>query len=105
MRSVLAEILRVLRNDRAAIVVVGSSTMRTIDVQTHYCLADIAATLGFDVVGVARRALDRNRRMMPARFGRKSDSMIEQRMHEEYVIGLLKPFALRSGKSRANHRA
>jgi hypothetical protein len=27
---------------------------------------------------------------MPARF-RKTDSMIEQRMHEEYVIGLWKP--------------
>lgn len=91
MRDVLAEILRVLRGEGAAVIVVGSSTMRAIDVQTHYCLADIAATLGFDVVGVARRALDRNRRMMPARFGRKSDSMIEQRMHEEYVIGLLKP--------------
>ncbi len=96
MRDVLAEIWRVLRCEGAAVVVVGSSTMRAIDVQTHYCLADIAATLGFDVVGVARRALDRNRRMMPARFGRKSDSMIEQRMHEEYVIGLLKPLQLES---------
>lgn len=91
MRGVLAEILRVLRSDSAAIVVVGSSIMRAIDVQTHYCLADIAAAVGFDVVGLARRALDRNRRMTPARFRRKSDSVIEQRMHEEYVIGLFKP--------------
>jgi hypothetical protein len=43
------------------------------------------------VVGVAQRSLDRNKRMMPARFGKKTDSMIEQRMHEEYVIGLIKP--------------
>jgi hypothetical protein len=28
--------------------------------------------------------------MMPARFQTRTDSMIEQRMHEEYVIGLLK---------------
>jgi hypothetical protein len=34
---------------------------------------------------------DRNKRLLPARFGKKTDSMIEQRMHEEYVIGLLKP--------------
>ena len=27
---------------------------------------------------------------MPARFGAKT-SMIEDRMHEEYIIGLLKP--------------
>ncbi len=91
MRSVLQEIYRVLRRDSAAIVVVGTSLMRGLDVQTHYCLADIAVGLGFAVVGVVQRTLDRNKRMMPARFGQKSDSMIEQRMHEEYVIGLLKP--------------
>jgi hypothetical protein len=82
---------RVLRSDCAAIVVVGTSVMRDINVETHYCLADIAEGVGFDVVGVAQRTLDRNKRMMPARFGKKGSSMIEQRMHEEYVIGLLKP--------------
>ena len=104
MKSVLAEVYRVLREDSAAIVVVGPSVMRGIDVQTHYCLADIAGVVGFDVVGVARRLLDRNKRMMPARFGKKTDSMIEQRMHEEYVIGLLKP-ANHRGKQRAKSRA
>lgn len=91
MRSVLGEMYRVLRHNSSAIVVVGTSVMRDIDVRTHDCLADIAAGVGFDVVGVARRVLDRNKRMMPARFGKKTDSMIEQRMHDEYVIGLLKP--------------
>lgn len=90
MKMVLAEMHRVLRDDSSAVVVVGPSIMRGIDVQTHYCLADIAAGVGFEVVGVVRRLLDRNKRMMPARFGIKSDSMIEQRMHEEYVIGLHK---------------
>jgi DNA modification methylase len=91
MKSALTEMYRVLRSDSPAIVVVGTSMMRDIDIQTHSCLADIAAEVGFDVVGVAQRVLDRNKRMMPARFGKKTDSMIEQRMHEEYVIGLLKP--------------
>lgn len=91
MISVLAEMYRVLRKESAAVVVVGTSTMRNIDVQTHYCLSDIAAGVGFDVVGVVRRNIDRNKRMMPARFGKQSDSMIEQRMHDEYVIGMLKP--------------
>lgn len=91
MKSVIAEMYRVLRDDSVAIVVVGPSTMRGIRVQTHDCLADIASSVGFEVVGVARRVLDRDKRMMPARFGKKGDSMIEQRMHEEYVIGLLKP--------------
>jgi DNA modification methylase len=91
MKAVFAEMYRVLRADSAAIVVVGPSIMRGVNVQTHHCLTDIAAELGFDVVGVVQRMLDRNKRMMPARFGQKTDSMIEQRMHEEYVIGLLKP--------------
>jgi DNA modification methylase len=91
MRESIREMGRVLKSGSAAILVVGTSTMRGIDVQTHSCLADIGANEGLDVVSVAQRALDRNRRMMPARFGKKSDSMIEQRMHEEFVIGLLKP--------------
>jgi DNA modification methylase len=91
MKAMLAEAFRVLRDDSAAIVVVGTSKMRDMDTQTHLCLADIGATLGFDVVGVTRRAMDRNKRMMPARFGKKTSSPIEDRMHEEYVIGFYKP--------------
>jgi hypothetical protein len=34
---------------------------------------------------------------MPARFGTKTGVMIEQRMHEEYVLGLLKSVAALSG--------
>jgi hypothetical protein len=64
--------------------------MRGIDVQTHHCLAEMAQETGFSVIGVVQRSLDRNKRLMPARFGKKTASMIEQRMHEEYVIGLLK---------------
>jgi len=91
MKMVLSEAFRVLRKDSAAIIVVGASVMRGIDVQTHHCLADISAELGFDVIGVKRRILDRNKRMMPARFGKTaSRSSIEDRMHEEYIIGLLK---------------
>ena len=102
MKFVLAEMYRVLRGDSAAIVVVGTSTMRGMDVQTHDCLADVGASVGFEVIGIAQRILDRNKRMMPARFGKKTDSMIEQRMHEEYVIGLYKHL---QGEQRANSRA
>jgi hypothetical protein len=91
MRAVLAEMYRVLRKDAAAIIVVGPSIMRGIDVQTHHCLTEMAQETGFSVIDVVQRSLDRNKRMMPARFGKQTKSMIEQRMHEEYVIGLLKP--------------
>jgi DNA modification methylase len=97
MKITLSEMFRVLREDSSAIVVVGTSTMRGMDVQTHLCLADIADEAGFDVVGIKGRALDRNKRMMPARFG-KTDSLIEQRMHEEFIIGLLKPCSTSMGE-------
>lgn len=102
MKAIFSEMFRVLREDSAAIVVVGTSTMRGMDTQTHHCLADIAARTGFDVVGVTRRTMDRNKRMMPARFGKKT-STIEDRMHEEYIIGLLKP-AL-SFRSKSHYKA
>ena len=89
MGHALSEMHRVLKYDAVAVVVVGTSVMRGVNVQTHKCLADVASQRGFEVVGIGRRALDRNRRMMPARFG-KSQTLIEQRMHEEYVLGLLK---------------
>ncbi len=90
MKGIFSEMFRVLCEDSAAIIIVGTSTMRGMDTQTHHCLADIAARTGFEVVGVGRRTMDRNKRMMPARFGKKT-SLIEQRMHEEHIIGLLKP--------------
>jgi DNA modification methylase len=102
MKAVIAEMFRVLRPDATGVIVVGTSVMRGLEVQTHTCLADIADQVGFDVVGVVERQLDRNKRLMPARFGKKSDSMIEQRMHEEYVIGLLKPSI--SNKSNRQRR-
>lgn len=91
MGQAISEMFRVLRSGRAAVLVVGTSTMRGLDVQTHRCLADIAAQAGFDVVGIGARKLDRNRRMMPVSRVANSGSVIERRMHEEHVIGLWKP--------------
>jgi len=89
MDQVLAEMNRVLKPGRAAIVVVGTSTMRGMDVETHLCLAELSRRQGFQVVGIKERKLDRNRRMMPARFKSKISS-IENRMHEEYILALVK---------------
>jgi DNA modification methylase len=90
MTQVFKEIFRVIRCDSAAVIVVGPSTMRGLNMRTHDCLVEIARTCGFIVIGSKQRALDRNKRMMPARFGAQRGSAIEQRMHEEYVIGLYK---------------
>jgi len=93
MTRSLRETFRVLKPGEAAIVVVGTSTMRGIDTRTQDCLASIGKAIGFDVVGITTRRLDRDRRMMPARRGRTPASQIEQRMHEEYVVGFYKPEA------------
>ena len=91
MRRVLNSALRAIKPGRAAIFVVGSSTIRGIATQTHACIGEIGQSLGFDLVGIAVRALDRDRRMLPASGGGTPRSQIEQRMHQEYVIAFVKP--------------
>lgn len=91
MTRVLAEMIRVLKPGRAAIVVVGSSIIRGVDTRTHDCLAEIGQQVGFEVAHIGVRNLDRDRRMMPARSGKERNSQIEHRMHQEYVIGFHKP--------------
>lgn len=91
MHHTLKEMYRVLKPGKAAVVVVGSSTLRGVDTKTHECLADIGQTVGFDVPKIGVRLLDRNRRMMPAGMKVNHDSQIQQRMHEEYLIGFYKP--------------
>lgn len=104
MQRVLSSAWRVVKPERAAILVVGSSTMRGIDTQTHACIAEIGRSLGFELVGMAARALDRDRRMMPASAGRQRTSQIEQRMHEEHVIVFVKPDGRRDGNPRSARR-
>ena len=91
MASVIAEMRRVLKPNRAAVVVVGTSNLRGIDVETHRGLAAIGESVELELAGIGERRLDRDRRMMPARWGAKRHSQIEERMHGEYVIGLVKP--------------
>jgi hypothetical protein len=91
MKRILKEMFRVLRPQKAAIVVVGNSTIRGMDTEIHLCLAEIGKSMGFEVPKVGVRKLDRNRRMLPAGFKINQDSQIQQRMHEEYVIGFYKP--------------
>jgi hypothetical protein len=92
MTRCLAEMGRVLKPGKAAIVVVGSSTMRGMNTRTDVCLGEIGKQIGFELVSIAVRELDRDKRMMPTRRTHPSNhSQIEKRMHEEYVIGFLKP--------------
>lgn len=91
MRRTLAEMYRVLKPGKTAVLVVGNSIMRGKDTETAVCLADIGKAIGFNVPKIGVRELDRNRRMMPAGHQVNRNSQIQQRMHEEYVIGFIKP--------------
>ena len=97
MAAAIGEMRRTLRSGGAAVIVVGPSVMRGILIPTHDCLAEIAGEAGLDVVAVAPRNLDRDRRMMPARNGvgagggADAGAGIEGRMHTEYIIGAVKP--------------
>ncbi len=90
MTRVIREMVRVLNHDRVAVLVVGSSVMAGMNTMTHECLADIGCDLGFAEAQIAVRRLDRNRRLMPARLNGRRETQIEERMHEEYVIGFCK---------------
>lgn len=91
MHYILSEMYRVLKPGKSAIVVVASSIMRGKDTETDKCLAEIGEKIGFIVPQAGVRHLDRNKRMLPAGMKINRDSQIQQRMHEEYVIGFYKP--------------
>ncbi|MBI3944152.1 MAG: hypothetical protein HY326_14135 [Chloroflexi bacterium] len=93
MTRVLGEMFRVLKCEGTSIVVVGSSVLRGRDTETQNCLAEIGQSIGFEVPKIGIRNLDRDRRMMPAGSKINLESQIQQRMHEEYVIGFYKPLA------------
>ncbi|MGQ9827858.1 MAG: DNA methyltransferase [Roseiflexus sp.] len=69
----------------------GNSKIRGQDVNIPECLIEIGELLGFIVPRVGVRRLDRNRRMMPVGANIDIYSQIQQRMHQEYIIGFYKP--------------
>lgn len=91
MTLVLRELYRVLKPQKAAIIVVGNSTLSGVDAHVDISLVEIGKQIGFDVPMVGIRQLDRNRRMLPAGFSVDKNSQIQQRMHNEFVIGFYKP--------------
>ncbi len=91
MKKSLKEMYRVLKPGKVAIVVIGNSTMKGIDTETHKCLKEIGSSIGFIAPYIGIRQLDRNKRMLPASKKKDLNSQIQKRMHEEYVIGFYKP--------------
>lgn len=90
MQESMKEMYRVLKPERACVMVVAPSKLGGFDVETHICLARIGQNIGFDLVRIGKRNIHRDSRMMPASHSRNG-SQIESRMHDEYIIGLWKP--------------
>ena len=90
MYLVIKEMYRVLKKNKSAVIVVGNSNIKGVDSETHFCLAEIGNIIGFKLIGINKRQLDRDRRMMPTRWNQNKNSPIESRIHEEYVIILQK---------------
>ena len=93
MRQAIKEMHRVIRPGRAVVIVVGPSTMRGQRIATQDYLAGIAEQVGLAVAGLLERSLDRNRRMLPARWGNRRNGEnvgIELRLHEEFLLGLVR---------------
>jgi len=90
MSQVIKEMHRVLKPGRACIIIVASSILCGLDVESHMCLAEIGQQHGFELVHIGERDIDRNKRMMPTSHLKKL-SQIETRMHNEYVLGFWKP--------------
>lgn len=89
---ILAEMLRVLQPGRAAVIVVGSSIIRGIPIQVPAVLRELAEQAGFRFVGQAVREIVRDARMLPV-SARSHRQGIEARLHEETVVGLVRPEA------------
>ena len=90
MTTSLGEMYRVLRQGKAAILVVGSSSVRNTVVPTALVLAEIGQYLGFRLIGVRDRDIDRDRRLMPISH-HSNETGIEARLHREQVVALVKP--------------
>ena len=90
MTRVLKEMYRIIKHNRSAILVVGNSNICGVDSETHLCLKEIGERIGFTIPCIGERAIDRNRRMLPASHQENSESQILNRMHKEYIIGFYK---------------
>ena len=89
--QILIELFRVLKPGKSLIYVVGSSIIRGVDIEVASCLQELGESIGFKIPKIGLRNINRDRRMLPISRLNNPESLIEQRMHFEYVIGFYKP--------------
>jgi hypothetical protein len=67
---------RVLRPGCAAVIVVGTSLIRGLNIEIQSCLKEIGEQNGLEHIHTGIRWLDRDKRMMPARWNKKRNTGI-----------------------------
>ncbi|MBM2814050.1 MAG: Methyltransferase [Ignavibacteria bacterium] len=89
IQQVISEMYRVLKPQRACVIVVASSILNGIDIRIDKCFKELGEHAGFELVHIGERNIQRDKRMMP--ISRNSIKLqIENRMHKEFVIGFWK---------------
>jgi hypothetical protein len=88
MDGAIREIARVLSPGGRAVIVIGDSTIRSVDVHNSRALLVLAAARGLERVHVRRRRLPPNRRYMPP--PRAQDAQFDQRLRTEVILHLRK---------------
>lgn len=89
--QILKELFRILKPGKTLIYVIGSSVIRGIDINVAACLQELGESVGFKIPKIGIRNINRDRRMLPTSRIHNQESLIEQRMHNEFVIGFYKP--------------
>lgn len=90
MLTVFTEMYRVLKPRRPCVIIVATSVLKGIDVQIDKCFREIGNQAGFELVSVGQRKIHRDKRMLPIGKLKNNQSKIENRMHNEFVIGFWK---------------
>jgi len=89
MQQVISEMYRVLKNNRACVIVVATSVLNGVDVQIDKCFKELGEGVGFELIRIGERKIRRDKRMLPTHKN-ITHSQIESRMHNEFVIGFWK---------------
>lgn len=90
MKRALAEMHRILKPSKVAIVVVGNSNIQGNEIEVCKYLKDIGENLGFISPLIGVRKIDRNRRMLPTSHKKSVRSFMQKRMQEEFIIPFIK---------------
>ena len=89
METSLGEMHRVLQPGGYAILVVGPSSARRIEIPTHRILGALGESKGFDLLTIRERMIDRNSRQLPVSNNSVKEG-IERRIYREYIVPFFK---------------